>query len=281
MIESDWGRWLVDAIESADPEGMAAWYLGCNGLAVTSGRTTLYVDPYLGLGDPPRTVRMVPVPFAPGAPTAADAILVTHEHTDHLHGPTQGPMLAQTGATLYAPDHAIDLVHERAWLETYDITANQLVAVAPGETIDLDDLAVAVHPASDPDAEAPVAYAIDDGSRTLVHPGDARPSATMADIGAAHDVDLAVAAFGSRGYIPDKHTGEPTATTWYNDANDVIELAQQVGTTRLVPTHWDMWKGLTADPTALLAHARSVTPPARVDIVEIGDRLDLPAVDET
>ncbi|MFP4591476.1 MAG: MBL fold metallo-hydrolase [Halobacteriales archaeon] len=274
MPTSDWGDWLVEAIESADPTGLAAWYLGCNGVAFATGSTVAYVDPYLGLGDPPRTVRMIPVPFDPEAPTRCDAILVTHEHTDHLHGPTQGPMLANTGAALYAPGHVVDLARERAWSEAYDLRDDQLVPVAPGDAFEIGDVRVSVHEATDPDAEAPVAYALEAAGRTAVHPGDARPSATMSRIDEHHDADVAFVAYGSRGHIPDKRTGEVVPTTWYNDANDAVELAEQLGATRLVPTHWDMWKGLTADPVALVPHARA-TPIERVELVEIGDRVDV------
>ncbi|MFB6177221.1 MAG: MBL fold metallo-hydrolase, partial [Halobaculum sp.] len=87
----------------ADPEGLALWYLGCNGFAVkASDGTTLWIDPYLGTGDPPRTVRMVPVPFHPRDVSDTDAVLATHEHTDHVHGPSQAPILAETGATFHA-----------------------------------------------------------------------------------------------------------------------------------------------------------------------------------
>jgi len=36
-----------------------------------------------------------------------------------------------------------------------------------------------------------------------------------------------------------------------------------------------MWKGMTADPTALHHHAQSYEYPQRLDIAEIGDRVDL------
>jgi L-ascorbate 6-phosphate lactonase len=49
MTESDWDDWLLRAIESADPDGVALWYLGCNGFVLkSSGGTTLLIDPYLG-----------------------------------------------------------------------------------------------------------------------------------------------------------------------------------------------------------------------------------------
>jgi len=39
MIASDWGDWLVREIEDADPDGVAVWYLGCNGFVVKGAAT--------------------------------------------------------------------------------------------------------------------------------------------------------------------------------------------------------------------------------------------------
>ena len=36
-----------------------------------------------------------------------------------------------------------------------------------------------------------------------------------------------------------------------------------------------MWKGLTAEPTALHPHVRSYEYPRKLEIVEIGDRIEL------
>jgi L-ascorbate 6-phosphate lactonase len=36
-----------------------------------------------------------------------------------------------------------------------------------------------------------------------------------------------------------------------------------------------MWKGLTADPTALHEHTRSFEYPRQLNVIEIGDRIDL------
>ncbi len=274
-ITSDWGDWLLQDIEAADPPGIAAWYLGCNGFVIkSSSGTTIFIDPYLGLGDPPRTVRMIPVPFDPTAVTSLDAILATHEHTDHVHGPTQGPMLAQTNADFYGPDASVRTAREADWTTTYDLEPDQLNRVTEGDTIRIGDLTVHVEPATDPDADHPVSYVFDHQTGTFFHGGDARPGG-FERIGASHDIDVGALAFGSTGMIPDKQSGTPTRTTWYNDENDIIRAANELRLDTLVPTHWDMWKGLTADPTALHHHARSFDYPGTLEILEIGDRIDV------
>jgi len=274
-VHSDWGDWLARAIAAADPEGVACWYLGCNGIVLTSaGGTTVFIDPYLGTGDPPRTVRMIPIPFEPTAVRDADAVLATHEHTDHVHGPSQAPIVAGTGATFHAPAASVDVVHEEEWFDRWDVQPGAIETVAEGDTVTVGDLTITVGPANDPDAEQPVSYVIEHEAGTFVHGGDARPGA-FAGIGEEYDVDLGALAFGTVGMIADSETGEPVETQWYNDENMVIEAARELQLDRLLPTHWDMWRGLTADPTVLHHHANSFEYPRQLEIVEIGSRVDL------
>ncbi|WP_299233193.1 MBL fold metallo-hydrolase [Natronomonas sp.] len=270
-VHSDWGEWLPAAIERADPDGIAVWYLGCNGFALKANDgTTLFIDPYLGTGDPPRTIRMIPVPFAPEDVRAADAVLSTHEHTDHTHGPSQAPILSGTDASFYGPAAAVDIAE--TWTDAHGVDGDDITEIAPSETVDVGSLSIRVERANDPDAETPVSYVIEHDSKTFFHAGDARSSEAFEDVGRRYDIDLAAVAFGSSGMIPDKETREPTHTTWYADENTAAEAAQQLRADRLLPTHWDMWKGLTADPSALRDHVRSFEYPRTLEILEIGDR---------
>ncbi|MDS0221254.1 MBL fold metallo-hydrolase [Haloarcula sp. S1AR25-5A] len=274
-VESDWAAWLPRAVESASPDGLAIWYLGCNGFIVkSSGGTTVFIDPYLGIGDPPRTVRMIPVPFNPEDITECDAVLGTHEHVDHVHGPSQAPILAGTGADYYTTDSGHEVIREEAWLENYSVTDDQLHEVTEEDTLEIGDLTVHVEPANDPDAEHPVSYVFEHESGTFFHGGDARPGEFEA-VGERYDIDIGVLAFGTVGMIDDKETGEPTRTRWYNDENMIIEAANELQLDTLVPSHWDMWKGMTTEPTVLHNHANSFTYPSAFSIVEIGDRIDL------
>jgi len=272
-VHSDWGDWLPTAVADADPDGVRLWYLGCNGIVLKAADgTTVFVDPYLGTGDPPRTVRMIPVPFDPADVEAADAVLATHEHTDHVHGPSQAPIVERAGATFHGPSAAAAVASE--WSDDYDV-AGDISEVSEGDTVEVGSFDVHVEPAHDPDADHPVAYVFEHDAGTFFHGGDARPSGAFDDIGDRYDIDVGVVAFGSSGTIPDKETREPTYTEWYSDENMAAEAAVQLELDRLVPTHWDMWKGLTADPCALRPHVRSHEYPARLEILEIGDSTTL------
>ncbi|WP_135830545.1 MBL fold metallo-hydrolase [Halorussus halobius] len=274
-VHSDWGDWLPRAVAEADPEGVAVWYLGCNGFVLKADDTTVFVDPYLGTGDPPRTVRMIPIPFDPTDVAEADAVFATHEHTDHVHGPSQAPILERTGATFYGPDDSLAVAREEGWTDEWDVADDQLREVEEGESFEVGAVSVHVEPANDPDASHPVSYVFEYDGRTIFHGGDTKPCEAFERVGEAYDVDLGILAFGSVGQIPDKETREPKRTRWYNDENQAIEAASDLQFDRFLPSHWDMWKGLTADPTGLHDHARSFEFPERLEIAEIGDRIDV------
>lgn len=278
MTVSDWGEWLPNAVEAADPETVAVWYLGCNGFVIKASEgTTLWIDPYVGLGDPPRTIRMVPVPFDPEDVTedAVDAVLATHEHTDHTHGPSQGPLL-ETGADFYAPDDSLAVAFDdEEWLDSYDITEEQFTELTEGDTVEIGAFEIDVVETHDPDSTHPVGYLITHESGTIFHAGDSKPAESFAELGEQYDIDLGILAFGAIGNIPDKETREPVRTKWYATENETVKSASDLQLDRLLPSHWDMWKGMTADPTVLHKHTQSYEYPQQLEIVEIGDRVKL------
>jgi L-ascorbate 6-phosphate lactonase len=274
-VYSDWTDWLPQAVADAETDGLDIWYLGCNGFVLkASDGTTILIDPYLGTGDPPRTVRMIPIPFSPEDVVECDAILATHEHTDHVHGPSQAPILERTDSIFYGPDASVAKATEQEdWTTKWDVSPDQLQTVAEGDQVDIGSLSIHVEPAHDPDAIHPVSYIVEHDSGVFFHGGDARPSDEFVAIGERYDIDLGALAFGSSGTIPDKETGVPSHTQWYSGPNMIAEAANQLQLRRLLPTHWDMWKGLTADPRAVRDHCRSFAYPTAIDVVEIGDRI--------
>jgi len=274
MAASNWGDWLVSTeIEATDPgDGLAIWYLGCNGFVLRSAEATLYIDPYFGNGNPPTHVRMIPVPMDPADATVCDAVLVTHEHIDHMHPPSYGPLVNGLGADLYAPSAAYDEPGYGGDLRTPAARRN---VIEPGDAIEIGDLTVHVRGAHDPDSLEPISYVVQHKSGTFFHGGDSKPADAFHDVGAEFDLDCGALAFGTTGRItfPDRNVVEPT--TWYMDENQVVEAADALQLTRLLPTHYDMWRGMAADPKVLVEHAASFLYPRVIEPVRIGDRVDV------
>jgi len=272
MVHSTWGDWFVrEEVEATDPDGASVWYLGCNGFVLRSREATLYIDPYFADGDPPNVFRMIPVPMDPADATLCDAVLVTHEHIDHMHPPSYGPFVENLGADLYAPGASYTDPDYDGDLRAPD---DRRTVVEPGDSFAVGDFTVHVRGANDPDALEPVSYVIEHESGTFFHGGDSRPADTFADVGAEFGLDLGVLALGSVGnvYYPDDD--ETRVTRWYNDENQVVEAANDLGLTRLVPSHYDMWRGVGADSKVLFDHAASYRYPRVVERMVIGDRVD-------
>ena len=68
-----------------------------------------------------------------------------------------------------------------------------------------------------------------------------------------HDIDLSVLAFGTVGMLPSRDGTGKEKKRWYSDENGVVEMANALETD----------------------HAASFEYPRRLDVVEIGDRVDL------
>jgi L-ascorbate 6-phosphate lactonase len=271
MIHATWGEWFVrDEVEGSTVDGLSVWYLGCMGLIVRSASTTLYLDPYFGDGDPPRIVRMIPVPLDPVDATDCDAVLISHEHIDHMHPPSHGPLVENLGADRYAPSAAYEhSEYDGDALETPDKRST----VQPGDELSIGDLSVHVREARDPDAIEPVSYVIEHDAGTIFHGGDSRPAEAFPAIGREFDVDLGILAVGSVGRIA--HDDGPARTRWYNDENQLIDAACDLQLDRLLPGHYDMWKGVGTDSKVVHEHAASRPYPRVIERAQIGDRLDV------
>jgi len=274
MVEATWDDWFVtEEIEGIDPDGLSLWYLGCNGFVLRTRETTLFIDPYFGTGEHrPYAVRMLPVPIDPETATDCDGVLVTHEHVDHMHPPSHAPLLDGTEGNVYAPNTCFESPDYSGDLLVSD---ENRVAVTPGSSFEVGDLTVQVRDASDPDAREAVSYVIESPAGTFFHPGDARNAPIFQDIGKAFDIDIGAFAYGSKGTYFDPDRGKPRRVKWYMNGDEVIDACDALQLNRLLPTHYDMWKGFQASPCALYDHASSAAYPRAVTPIEVGDRVDL------
>ncbi|WP_049983378.1 MBL fold metallo-hydrolase [Halorubrum sp. BV1] len=270
-IHSTWEDWLVTEIERTAPEGVAVWYLGCNGFVVRSTTTTLYIDPYFADANPPGLVRMIPVPMNPDDATECDGVLITHEHIDHMHPPSFGPLL-DDGGTLYAPSASYESPDYDGDLR---VDSDRREVVAAGDEFSVGDFTVHVRSANDGDAIEPVSYVIEHDSGVFFHGGDSKPATEFTAIGEEFDIDLGVLAVGTTGRVHHAAEDETRPTKWYMTPDEAVEAANALQLDRYLPSHYDMWKGVLADPKSIHESATSYEHPHSLEVVRIGDRVDV------
>lgn len=276
MVSSDWKDWLSNTVKNTTPERITIWYLGCNGFIIKdSGGSVIYIDPYVGIGNPPQTIRMIPVPFDPEDMTVGDAIFVTHEHVDHINEETQAPILEQNNAKLYAPTEATAKIEKQNWYQSWGISQDQVSSIKSGDQIQVGNFDVYVEAAHDPDAIEPVSYIISCDDITIFHGGDTKPTNQFSQIGRRFDIDVGILAYGTVGkFTPDEHSS-PERTKWYNNGDQIVKSSNQLKIDCLVPSHWDMWRGFRSDPKILHHHARDFDYPRDIEIMEVGDAMNL------
>lgn len=160
----------------------------------------------------------------PTEATAADVVLISHLHHDHLHLPS---------LKLFGPDVPI-VVPRGGEPLLRGLGLGRVVPVAPGEELDLAGVRVRVLPATHDGSRGPhtritgppLGFRVDGGGRSFWFPGDTELREDMYDVG---HVDLALVPIGGWG---------PTLEDGHMDPVDGAEAARRVGAGITVPVHW-------------------------------------------
>jgi len=239
-------------------------WLGQAGFRIELEGRSLLVDPWLS----PHELRAIPVPPSSLAAEGIDWLLVTHEHSDHLDLPFLSVLLAAS------PDVRVVLPEAIVALVDGIVRHDRIVAVTPGDVVDLDGLPVDVVPAYH---GVTMADAYGDGSAIdgrprfvgyvlgssprIYHAGDTIVLDELVSALAGLGVDVALLPINGRDAVR-----EARGLVGNMDAAEAVELALAIGASTLVPYHWDGFVGNTASPGAAVdvAGARlHVVVPAR------------------
>ena len=152
----------------------------------------VWLNRYAGvtLRTPSKTLAIDPVDVKPREFKTLDAMLITHEHYDHMDQSLISAVQKQTKCTVVAdPTSANKLKNS--------IPAEKLVEARPGSEFKFDAVSVRIEECNHPPAATPVSFLItSEDDIKVFHTADSLPFPEMATIGEKEKVDLAFCTVG-------------------------------------------------------------------------------------
>jgi L-ascorbate 6-phosphate lactonase len=248
----------IDALEVGG-RSLAFWGLGQVGVAMKGPTGVLYVDPYLtdSDGEGGSLPRTFPPPITPDEVTNASAVLLTHVHIDHTDPETVLPLSeASPEANFVAPFTSCDT------LVAAGVDEGRVVVPEVGEPWEVSGATVTAVPSAhteleyDPERGYPyLGYVIEWNGVTVYHAGDTIVYDGMVDTLSAWDIDLAFVPINGRDFFRTRRN-----IIGNTDFRETAELTEILDIGLIVPTHYDLIEGNTADPGHFVSHLYAMNP---------------------
>ena len=245
-------------------------WLGQAGFRLDVGNVSLVVDPWVS----PHESRLIPAPPLDLAAERVTALLVTHEHLDHLDLGFLPVLLERSpSASIVVPEALVAMVEPL-------VPESQIVPVNPRDAIEVAGIEIfvvpAIHGVTMDDAYGDgsslgglprfVGYVVGGGPSVYVA-GDTIVTEKLTE--ALRRVGVDVAALPINGRDAER---EAKGIVGNMDAGEAAELALAIGSARLIPYHWDGFAGNTVNPGTVVDAAAGriqVIVPARFGAVNL------------
>jgi len=247
------GRSFLQRVRSAKvaPGELALWYIGGAGYFARTAGATLLIDPFIGPSNPPDWIRGIPPAFAPDdleALGSLDAVLITHEHSDHADPVALAAIAVLPEIPVLGTPAAIEVATNAG------IDAARALVFPQESSRQLGDLTVTAVEMDDPTAQSANGYVLETGDLALLLCGDSLYFPGFLEIGQRWTLDAICLTVGTN----------PPGTTVYLDESGVARATRDSGAKTLIVQHYDLWQGLTLDPARVRTVCRWYAPETTV-----------------
>ncbi len=272
------GNALLDEIYNAETcqDSFLMWRIGQCGYVIKFDGKIILIDPVLNdlLDENGKTVRLYSYPFT-ATEIAADFVICTHGHADHLAEETVKEFAHKT-----CPPVFIVPAGCKKQMEKLCVSENKIIYLSDGEVSECSSnngsfkvrAISAAHPDhyfNKDDERMALSYQLQFGDKTLVHLGDTylteRLLQSLEKL-PAPDV-----------FLPPIN-GDDLFRKMINfignmEAEEAAKLAVRLGVKMAIPTHYDMVKGNTADPQRFVNEMARLGKSENCRILELGAKL--------
>ncbi|OZB92934.1 MBL fold metallo-hydrolase [Paenibacillus sp. XY044] len=196
------------------------------GIRVTTGATSVVIDPLYHF---PAVFGQSHEPLFPlGEYGPADAVLITHEHTDHFD---PRAIIEAYGADIpvYLPQESV-LLAENSGL-------NRVTGASVGDAFQIGALSATATYSVDGVGDTQIAWALSDGERRLLHCGDTLWHGYWWKIAAAHGPFDAICLPVNGAILERPDLQPPSGMPITLLPEQAVAAAHVLGATRLVPIH--------------------------------------------
>jgi len=217
-------------------QGAALMWLGHAAFLLRIGSKTLLLDPYLGeeagpvRGLSPR--RFVPPAFAPGNLPKLDAVLLSHNHYDHLCAETMAALPGKADLPMILPLKLGDWFAKRGFRNIHELDWHDRIELGDVSITALPAIHWSKRTAFDTNRSLWAGFLIEAEGLRVFFSGDTAYGPMFADIGERYGpIDYALVPIGAY---------EPAAMMRAHHTNpeEAVALGRDIGARRLVAMHW-------------------------------------------